>query len=227
MRKFGKGKKYFFSKKEKGEGAYLDGQTIWLTVREKQIKIGDVSKAILPGLHNRENMMAAALASYLLGAEPSVIHNILVTFPGLEHRLELVLESNGVKYYNDSFSTTPETVIAAIKAFHQPIILIAGGSEKGSDFRALGQTIAHSTVRHVLLIGQMTEKIRRAIPKPTRNLQINSLGRPSMVSIVKNAQRLAHRGDIVLLSPGCASFDMFKNYKERGNLFKDAVYAQT
>lgn len=143
-------------------------------------------------------------------------------FEGLEHRLETVKTVNDVLYINDSFSTVPETAIAAIESFTEPIILIAGGSEKGSDFSELGQTIASHQVKSLIAIGAMTERIVKATQEAGYSGKIIT-GARSMHEIVATAKREAMPGDVVLLSPACASFDMFKNYKERGKLFKHEV----
>lgn len=175
----------------------------------------------LRGDHNRENMAAAAAVAKILDIRNEIIEEIAREFKGLEHRLEEVATINGVTYFEDSFSTTPETTIAAIKSFTEPLILIAGGSEKGSDFTELGKVVGESkNVKAVILIGLMADRIDKAITnrdlKIIRNLS-------NMESIVKTASEIAQSGDVVLLSPAAASFDMFKNYKERGEQFKKEV----
>ena len=195
MISIGEGTKYIYSKTKKVEGAYLetDGKTfqkIKITINKITVDIGDVINAKLPGLHNRENMMAAALASYLLGVNPSIIHNTLVTFPGLEHRLELVCDIGGISYFNDSFSTTPETAIAAIKAFSRPIVLIAGGSDKGSDYTELGRTIVHSTVKSVFMIGQMRKQIKKAIDNAGGGVQLVDMGTQSISTVINKSQHI-------------------------------------
>jgi len=127
-------KKYYFGKKE-GVSAHIVHNEVFLTVGQKSQSIAKLSEIQLLGAHNLENVAAAALASYAVGVQVDIIQNVALTFPGLPHRLEKVGEKHGVIYINDSFSTTPETTIAALNAFSKPIILIVGGSEKGSDFR--------------------------------------------------------------------------------------------
>ena len=147
-------------------------------------------------------------------------------FRGLEHRLEYVGEKNSVKFYNDSFSTTPDTAIAAIKSFSEPIILITGGSEKGADYSYLGKIIAKSTVKTLIAIGVTGPKIISSIKHSDKQTmkQLNIVeGCKNMSSIVRCAVKESKPGDVVLLSPASASFDMFKNYKDRGNQFKKHV----
>lgn len=175
----------------------------------------------LRGDHNRENMAASNAVAQVLGIRSSVVGEVAESFKGLEHRLEEVATVKGVTYFEDSFSTTPETTIAAIKSFTEPIILIAGGSEKGSDFTELGKVISQSTnIKAVILIGQMAERIDKAITN--RHLSIiRNLS--NLKDVVHTASQLAVSGDVVLLSPAAASFDMFKNYKDRGEQFKAEV----
>jgi len=157
----------------------------------------------------------------LVGVDNQSIKQAIYSFKGLEHRLELVKEVKGVKYYNDSFSTTPETAIAAIKAFTEPLIIILGGSDKGSDYAPLGQTISsRRNLKAIILIGKMAPTIRHSIHNFSG--QILSGGK-TMIQIIKQAELLAKPGDVVVLSPACASFDMFLNYKDRGNQFKAYV----
>jgi UDP-N-acetylmuramoylalanine--D-glutamate ligase len=132
-----------------------------------------------------------------------------------------VAEKKGVKFYNDSFSTVPETAIAAIKSFDQPIVLILGGSDKGSDYRELGKVIEQANIRAIIFIGDMAEKISKSIGDKYKGERI--FGPKKMDEIVKTAADIAQKGDVVLLSPACASFGLFENYKDRGNQFKALV----
>lgn len=176
----------------------------------------------LRGQHNLDNIAAAALASHLAGASITAIRRAATSFEGLEHRLETVRKVGGVLYVNDSFSTVPETTIAAIFSFTEPIILIAGGSEKGSDFSELGVEIAKHNVKTLIAIGAMTTRIVTAVKNAGFMGKIIT-GLSSMHEIVRSAAKDAVQGDVVLLSPACASFDMFTNYKERGKQFKHEV----
>lgn len=207
------------------QGVFIKDEAIWIVMRGTEWKVIDLNKIALPGRHNVENAAAAAMAATLSGASKSDIYDTLATFRGLEHRLELVSEVNGVKYYDDSFSTTPETAIAAIEAFSEPEILILGGSSKNSDFRNLGQVIANTqNIRAIIGVGDEWLKIRSSIHGLSERVLILE-GALDMHAVVQAASKIALAGDVVLLSPACASFGMFKNYKERGDLFKEEVLA--
>jgi len=189
----------------------------------RETEIIDVKDILLPGAHNLENVCAAVVAASLCGVSKENMITVLETFKGLEHRLELVDTIHGVKYYDDSFSTTPETAIAAIRAFSDPKILILGGSSKNSDFSELGEIISGSdSIKAIIGIGAEWEKIKSKI-KDLRSRILLIEGADNMEKVVKAASKVAETGDIVLLSPACASFDMFKNYKDRGEQFKEEV----
>jgi UDP-N-acetylmuramoylalanine--D-glutamate ligase len=183
----------------------------------------DNTEILLPGKHNLENVCAAVMAAKLAQVGDKHIVQVLKTFRGLEHRLELVREVNGVKYYDDSFSTTPETAIAAIEAFPNPKILILGGSPKGSDFTELGKVLRETeSIKAIIGIGDEWYRIKEQLgTKPEQMLLIENV--ENMQSVVAAAAKIATKGDIVLLSPACASFGMFKNYKDRGEQFKKEV----
>lgn len=188
----------------------------------------------LLGEHNWQNACAAATVVWQIVHVPDAIHQVLTTFTGLEHRLEFVREVDGVKYYDDSFGTTPETAEVAIKAFTQPKVLILGGSTKNSNYSQLAQTIAENNIRKVILIGNPSHPVHHsATPDVEAALKaqgvttIQSLVKPggaTMTEIVAAAKAAAKPGDVVLLSAACASFDMFTDYKDRGNQFKAAVH---
>jgi UDP-N-acetylmuramoylalanine--D-glutamate ligase len=189
----------------------------------ESMEIIAVEDILLPGGHNLENVCAAVMAGYLSGVSKDAMAQVLETFKGLEHRLELVAEVNGVKYYDDSFSTTPETAIAAIQAFKQPEILILGGSSKNSDFSELGALVAKAdNIRAIIGIGIEWERIKEAIQEHDVKVFMVE-GAKDMQTVVQAAAKIAQKGDVVLLSPACASFGMFPNYKERGNQFKEEV----
>jgi len=214
-----KAKVYYFSKEKKVDGAFVRDGRIYLFNK----LIGPTNKLQVLGVHNWENICAACTAAFLAGADLNSIKKVVFSFKGLEHRLEFIREIGGVKFYNDSFSTTPETTIAAIKAFSQPIILITGGSEKGSDYTQLGKEISQSKVKTLILIGKTAQKIKKIVQKAGFRGKI--IYKPGeMKEVVKKAFTEAKKGDVVLLSPACASFDMFKNYKDRGWQFKKYVW---
>lgn len=146
---------------------------------------------------------------------------VLSSFSGLEHRLELVREFEGVKYYDDSFATTPDSAIVALRALKGPKIVILGGSDKGLPFDSLADEVTRSNVRHAIIIGSTAEKITSLLKE--RGFTDVTTGLEKMSDIVGTARKLAQPGDVVLLSTGCASFGLFKDYKDRGDQFKEAV----
>jgi UDP-N-acetylmuramoylalanine--D-glutamate ligase len=181
----------------------------------------ETSELKLLGQHNWQNACAAVTAVWQITQNTEAIRSVLTTFTGLEHRLEFVREVGGVKYYDDSFGTAPETAIVAIEAFEEPKVVILGGSDKGASFDALAQTVKNSSVRAVVLIGITAPKIRTALEGTGFTSIID--GGENMADIVEAARGVAQPGDIVLLSTGCASFGLFQNYKDRGDKFKQSV----
>lgn len=176
----------------------------------------------LPGEHNKENIAAAEIAGKLAGISDSSIAKAVANFQGLEHRIEYVKDINGIQYFDDSFATTPENSIVAMRSFSAPIILLAGGADKGSDFRAMAREAKKRAKFVVLFEGQATPRIKSAllgIHYPASDI----LSAKSMKEAVALARSKASNGDIILMSPGCASFGMFKNYKDRGNQFQKEV----
>ena len=184
-------------------------------------KICGVDELKLLGKHNWQNACAAVTAVWQITQNVEAIKSVLTTFEGLEHRLELVKEVGGVKYYDDSFGTTPETAMVAIEAFEEPKVVILGGSDKGADFSQLAQAVKANNVRSVITIGKMAEKIENVLK--TVNFENFVAGGNTMSEIVNVAQSRALPGDVVLLSTACASFDMFNDYKDRGEQFQEAV----
>jgi UDP-N-acetylmuramoylalanine--D-glutamate ligase len=175
---------------------------------------------LLRGEHNLENIAAAVAVGRILKIDDNKILEVVRSFKGLEHRLELVGEVNGVTFYNDSFATGPQPTIAAINSFTESETLILGGSDKGLDYSELQSEIEKkNNVKNLILIGDIGEKIGKDI----RGKNIISLGKISMAQIVKKAGEVTPKGGVVILSPAAASFDMFKNYKDRGDQFKRAV----
>ncbi len=212
---------YYFSRSDRRD-AFVKDHAVYLAYQGRKELICRDSEIKLRGEHNLENIAAASLASFHAGATLGAIQKIAKTFEGLPHRLELVKIVNGVSYINDSFSTVPETAIAAINSFSEPLILILGGSEKGSDFSELGESVARSSIKAVIVVGMMTERIIAALKAGGYKKKIIT-GLVSMHEIVLHSHKEARIGDVVLLSPACASFDMFANYKERGELFRYEV----
>lgn len=182
-------------------------------------------KLAIPGEHNYENAAAAMTVGQLLEIDQAIINQTLADFHGLEHRLQLVAEQGGVKYIDDSISTTPYTTIAAIKAFTEPLILLLGGSKKSADYRELVPTIhAANNIKAILLMGTTGKEIKQALVEANYQGQVID-GFNKIQAVVNQAKQLATAGDIVLLSPASASFDWFKNYADRGQQYLRAIKA--
>ncbi len=198
-------------------GAYVQDDKIMID----ETVLCETNELQLLGPHNWQNACAAATAFWQVEHKPDVIRQVLTTFTGLPHRLEFVRELDGVSYYDDSFGTTPETAKVAVEAFDAPKVVILGGSDKGASYEELAQTIASSNMRAAVVIGVMAGKITDAL----RHAGFNDIipGGGTMQEIVNTCRQVAQPGDVVLLSTACASFDMFENYKDRGNQFKSAV----
>ncbi len=215
------GKVYFVSTEDECErGAFIRQNSVWIKDQDLEEMVINTKDILLPGTHNLENVTAASMAAYLAGVSINNIAYVLKNFKGLEHRLELVATVNGVKYYDDSFSTTPESTIAAIKAFKNPEILILGGASKNSDFAELGRVITEATnIKAIIGIGEEWEKIKAHLTNLNQDVLVLE-GAKDMETIVSAASKLVVPEDVVILSPACASFGMFKDYKDRGNQFK-------
>lgn len=197
----------------KKQDAYFDNKSIYIKGQE----LIAVSEMKLRGKHNYMNAMAAALAAANAGVTAEVIINVLKSFKGVEHRLEFVNEIDGVKYINDSKATTVESLSFALQSFNEPVVLIAGGKDKGSDFTQLNKLI-QKHVKEVVLIGSATDKMEKAWSgiKPVQRAG-------TLDEAVQKAREIADTGDVALLSPACASFDMFIDFEDRGRKFKKIV----
>lgn len=201
-------------------GAYVEAGKV--TIAGQIVCATDDLKLL--GQHNWQNVCAAITAVWQVTQDLNAIRTAATDFSGLEHRLEFVRELDGATYYDDSFGTTPETAAVAIQAFTRPEIIILGGRGKGVSFTNLAEMIAERpNIKQVLAIGE-------AGPEITAELKAQGFtgitkGANDINGIVRQARALAAPGDVVLLSPACTSFDMFKNYKERGELFTKAVRA--
>lgn len=219
---YSEGKKFFVSReREVSEGAFARDEALWLRVNGEDKKVIDTSEILIPGKHNWENAGAAIVAAHIAGVSIETMKKVLKTFKGLPHRLELVAEVNGVKYYDDSIATNPESTIAAIQAFKQPKILILGGVTEGSHFDELGKIISEDeSIKAIIGIGKEWPQIKSKISSDHILLIEGAI---DMHTVAQAAFKIAQTGDVVLLSPACKSFDMFKNYKDRGDQFKEAV----
>lgn len=210
---------YGFSLKQQlKSGSYLDGDSVMTAIgREREVLI-DRNTIGIPGPHNLMNAMAAALIAKAMGVESASIRKTLETFKGVEHRVEFVRELRGVKYYNDSKATNVDAMYYALQSFREPIVLIAGGKDKGNDYEAVKELV-QKHVKAIVTIGDGAEKIKSYFGKMKPIVEAGH----SMEKAVSLAAAQAEKGDVVLLSPACASFDMFNNYEHRGNVFKDLV----
>ena len=200
---------------------YLDGNII----KRGIVEILNIKDIKIPGMHNVENYMAAiAAVSGLVSKE--VIVNVAKTFGGVEHRIELVRTLDGVKYYNSSIDSSPNRTINTLRVFPNKVIMIAGGKDKGIPYDEIGPALAEH-VKVLILIGATSDKIQEAldaeINKTGNGKDIEVIRATSYENAVNTARSKAHDGDVVLLSPASTSFDMFRNFEERGNLFKKIV----
>ena len=213
-----KAKKILFSLNEKlDEGVSSNGQTIFLRLGGKEEEYS-LARTSLRGIHNVENMMAAIAAVRVFGCSKKAAQEVLHQFKGLEHRLEFVQEIEGVGFYNDSKGTNVGSVVKSLQSFSEPVILIAGGRDKNGDLSPLKELI-RKRVKHLILIGEAKERMNRELGGLT-----DTVIAQTMEEAVFLAYQKARGGEVVLLSPACSSFDMFKDYKERGNVFKEAVH---
>ncbi len=203
-------------------GAYIKDDSFYIDEQ----KLCSIYQMKIVGKHNLDNICAAITAVWQYTQDVPAISRAIASFTGLDHRLKFVREVDHVKYYDDSIATTPGSAIAALKAFEQPKVLILGGSDKGANFSELAEVIAQSEVRQLLLIGAMRHKLKEAIEAAGVTASYELYGESSsMADIVAAARKSAVPGDVVVISPACASFDMFKNYKDRGEQFIAAVQA--
>ena len=220
-----KGKTIFFSSTKKLKNGYVydreDG-FIKKCTDGKCEKILNKNDIKLRGVHNYENICSALAATETVASKEAQIEAVK-NFKGVEHRLEFVREIDGVKYYNDSIGTSPASTIAGLNAFDENIILLAGGSDKGLDYKEIGEVIAKK-VGTLILTGPTAQKIEEATKQAlSEEKSIKIIHTNNLEESVKVAKEKAKEGDIVLLSPASASFDAFKNFEERGNYFKTLV----
>lgn len=200
-------------------GTYLEGDRIVTTVTGVRQEICRRSEIRIIGHHNVQNVMAASTYAVLCGCPLDAIRRVLTTFPGLEHALEIVRERRGVRFVNDSKGTNVDATLKALESIDQPIWLIAGGRDKGGDFSRLTHVISRR-VTHVILIGEAAPMLRQAWKGAASMSEAATLR-----DAVNLAAQGASPGDVVLLSPACASFDMFADYQDRGRQFKALVHA--
>ena len=216
-----KAKKIFFSRKKSLDcGIYLDEDNNIIINIDKKIKLLNKDELSLPGNHNLENCMAAAAIAYVSNIDIDVIREVLKTFAGVEHRQEFVRNLNGIMFVNDSKATNPDSSIKAIESYNRPIILIAGGMDKQSSFDEF-LDVAKENVYALVLLGETAQKIKEcAQNKGFDNITVVK----DMKEAVNASYQIAKGGDVVLLSPACASWDMYKSFEVRGIDFKDNVH---
>ena len=208
---------WFSRRKRVAQGAFLEGNQIMIRHNDSDLAVGRRDEISLRGEHNLENVLAACAAAHLAGAAPADIAAGVKTFRGVEHRLELVGEIGGVEFYNDSKATNVDAALKAIEAFTGPLIVILGGTDKGSPYTPLQEALRRRA-RRVILIGAAAEKIASDLGEGLSIFQAGTLDRA-----VQAAKEQAKPGDVVLLAPACSSFDQFENYEHRGRVFKQLV----
>ncbi len=205
------------------KGVFVDDGVLCVADEQGKRELFHQSEILIPGEHNVENYLAAIAAVQGLVPDETILH-IARTFPGVEHRIELVRTLDGVRYYNDSIASSPTRTIAGLRSFPQKVILIAGGYDKKIPFDTLGREIL-SRVKTLILTGHTAEKIRDAVQNAEgyEGTSLPILMADDFSQAVAAAREAAEEGDIVILSPACASFDHFKNFAQRGNTFKTIV----
>jgi UDP-N-acetylmuramoylalanine--D-glutamate ligase len=207
---------WFSRQKEVKQGAWVRDGNILFRNGSEQREIMKVSEIALKGAHNLENVLSAVCAGALMGCAPGKIRQAVRDFKAVEHRLEFVASIRGVDYYNDSKATNVDAAIKALESFPANIHLILGGKDKGSDYSVLNDLLKQR-VKRVYTIGAAAEKIESQI----KNVEV--VHAETLENAIRKASAAAEAGDVVLLAPACASFDQFKNYEERGRVFKEIV----
>lgn len=200
-----------------GTGAYIDNFDLIYYYYMGEENIIDTQKLIIKGDHNVYNTMASVISAKIFGIEKDYIRKTLENFTGVEHRLEFVRELDGIKYYNDSKATNVNSVWYALKGFSEKLILILGGKDKGNDYSLIEKEVMEH-VKHVIAIGSSKQKVYDYFKD-----KLPVTAAEDMKEAVLKAKENALNGDVVLLSPACASFDMFNNYEHRGRVFKEIV----
>ncbi|MDD5625729.1 MAG: UDP-N-acetylmuramoyl-L-alanine--D-glutamate ligase [Patescibacteria group bacterium] len=222
---FCQGKIFWFSKKpfSKKDGIFLKNKEIYFRQNNQLEKICSVAKIKILGEHNLENILAAVCVACILKIKSKIIQNFLNDFSGIANRLELVRIFKGVRYYNDTAATMPEAAISALKSFNRPVVLICGGADKNLKFQEFAQYIKKYGRVVILLPGTATSRLKSQILSVSRGKKIFEI--KNMKEAITMAEKMAKNDDIVLLSPGCASFGLFKNEFDRGGKFKKFVKA--
>lgn len=207
----------FSAQRRVDEGAYVDNGMLVTALEGTRTEIIPLQELSLKGTHNAYNAMASTLVGQLSGVSVASIRATLRNFKGVEHRLEFVREHKGIRYFNDSKATNVDSVWYALQAFQEPIVLLLGGRDKGNDYSRLTDLI-RTHVKSIVAIGESAATVEQAFRGATTVVRASS-----MKEAVESAAGLAAAGDVVLLSPACASFDWFENYEHRGRVFKELV----
>lgn len=203
-----------------GKNADVKAQDGWIVAFGK--KIIETNKVALPGEHNIQNICAAIAAVWSYTQDIESIKKVLTSFIGLPYHIELVKEKDGIRYYNDSFSTNPTSAIAAIKSFNQPKVLFLGGFNKETSFDELASELSKTKIRKIITYGQTGRNIADVLVGAGIT-NVEYVANTDFIYIIKTGLDSAKEGDVVVFSPGCASFDMFKDYLDRGNAFNDVL----
>jgi UDP-N-acetylmuramoylalanine--D-glutamate ligase len=198
------------------EGAYWKDDKVYINLEDKSETV-TISGYRLLGPHNQYNMTVATLLGSIANISSEVIASEIASFPGIEHRLEFVREIQGIRFINDSKATTVDSLAFALQSFQEKVVLIAGGKDKGGSYDKIKELLS-AKVKHAVLIGNAAEKMAKSWKKVIPISRVNSL-----IEAVNMAYQHAGKGDIVLLSPACSSFDMFRDYEDRGEKFKQIV----
>jgi len=213
-----RGKKVFFSRlKEVENGAFVREDKIIFKNDGREETVCSLKDLKLIGVHNIENTLASVAISGICGISGKIMRDVISEFKGIKHRMELVREIRGIRFINDSKGTNVGATVKSLQSFNEPIILIAGGKDKGSDYLPL-KGLIEERVKFLILIGDAKKKIAKSL-----NGFKNKIEADTLENAVKEGYKRAKNGDIVLLSPACASFDMFRDYEDRGEQFKEIV----
>ncbi|MDA0986117.1 MAG: UDP-N-acetylmuramoyl-L-alanine--D-glutamate ligase [Bacteroidetes bacterium] len=226
-------KKIFFSTKSKKplgtDGAFIDGEKLIVSMNGQLSEVINIHEISIKGEHNLKNAMASTLVAMSLGVNLASLRATLRNFKGVEHRQEFVAKINDVKFVNDSKATTVDSLRSALETINEPIILLLGGKDKGNDYSAINE-IVKNKVRSIIAFGDSKEKIEKHFSKIVKTILIETIGndKPNILSMHKvldKAVEISEKGNTILLSPACASFDWFNDYEERGQVFKKLIYS--
>jgi len=214
-----KGKVEFFSSKNENEDAYFSDGSLYLRYE----RIVDLSEMKVKGVHNAENFLAAFLAVEDFVQKP-IMRELALSFPGVKHRCQFIRDHEGVRYYNDSIASSPTRTLASISSLEKKVNVILGGYDKQLDFTPLAEE-AHKYIKNAILVGDTKHKIQEAFRKASKKSghEVPVHMADTFEDAVKKLKSLSHEGDLAILSPACASFDMFRNFEERGDRFVQLV----